>query len=915
MSRPLGVSSAVIVLSALGTISHAATGGRTVDIPTTPIYTLQHTIPANVGVTIETMNLSPYSDTVLHVQNYPSGSFLAGNDDVGTSPRSRLTIGAVSYSREVWVIVRAFSQYYTGTCTLRFTPTSGSVQDYPVTFGGYMFVAPANLVSGTHVLTVEQQAGTNDTVLLVVSNTDANAIAFDDEDGVGSMSWLHMSTACGSWCYFMIGRFQSSSTGSTTIIWDEDFHYNNPDSDGLGNALEYAIGTNISNKDSDADALDDDAEVIGIDGTTPVKLSYYGANPLTKDAFFEVDWYDCDIPSQNCSYNGAPEDRDAWQMTGPEAEAFVAGYATDVRVHMDIGRTNTNASTRTQWGNWGGAARVPIGPAQDFLADCETLTSARSGIFHHLESTPSGSGGKSTQPGACAAVESHHLGKNLHETGHNFNLYHGATLASVPMNFKPHYKSPMNYAFQDDPAVTRFSRRDYGTLPLVPSALNESVGLNTLDPAKLAHLLTNPYFLCVDSTTGGVDWNRDGLINGSGVISRGGPTYGYHWYGMEFGQTHADIFAATNVWRDPILARLGALGRVYLFVRQETTGQIGYYSTNTLGDCNHADLGDGCGSWSPSILGPPTTLPAETNGYYAAAAEPLSGTILMLAYIDLNYRLKYKTLDVAQGEQWSGASFIDANTQVSGDLAMVKEPSGALKLYGMDPFTKNVLRWTYANGAWSGPQTQLWSNGTTVTAEYGLALTPGFQSDISGQQTYAIVPVPSPVGQLEFARVDQATGRFVSFGAAAWPVAREATNARPGIRYVPFSTSVPEVGRFYLYWRQKHGGAENFSLMTAMTQGNIVNPSTGSCGTVRALQWLGHAFVNNQDFRSAFGVSLLSDIGIDAGVRLAFHESSTDRVYFLPFADGIMNASLTDNDDFNTIRSSLRCALLSEPCP
>jgi len=74
----------------------------------------------------------------------------------------------------------------------------------------------------------------------------------------------------------------------------------------------------------------------------PVKFPYMGADPVQKDIFVEMDW--------QTTANGAK------QLTGTDAETVAADFLpAGVKVHMDIGVTNTNPNTWQTWGNWGGA--------------------------------------------------------------------------------------------------------------------------------------------------------------------------------------------------------------------------------------------------------------------------------------------------------------------------------------------------------------------------------------------------------------------------------------------------------------------------------------------------------------------------------------------------------------------------------
>ncbi|MCP4245429.1 MAG: hypothetical protein GY778_00115, partial [bacterium] len=155
--------------------------------------------------------------------------------------------------------------------------------------------------------------------------------------------------------------------------------------------LESALGTcdnTTSNgctsvyntQDTDRDGLSDSMEVFGVDGSPPQHLPAWGADPLHKDIFVEVDYSDI--------YAGNP-------VIGSDAEAaqasFDVGSANDlqnpdgqpgVRLHLDIGTNPTEPALATLYGDWGGSGSVPDGT--DYQTAPSTYRSPiRAGIFHY----------------------------------------------------------------------------------------------------------------------------------------------------------------------------------------------------------------------------------------------------------------------------------------------------------------------------------------------------------------------------------------------------------------------------------------------------------------------------------------------------------------------------------------------------
>ena len=144
----------------------------------------------------------------------------------------------------------------------------------------------------------------------------AVAVAYDDDDGAGNMSWLHLNAAFGG--RVVVGRYYASpDTGGTSLLWDEDIHRLDADADGLGAGLELALGTSDTDPDSDGDGIRDGIEAVGYDTASgPVELATWGARPDRPDLFVEADWNKCDVAADP----GCGGDPDAYRLTPAMAE-------------------------------------------------------------------------------------------------------------------------------------------------------------------------------------------------------------------------------------------------------------------------------------------------------------------------------------------------------------------------------------------------------------------------------------------------------------------------------------------------------------------------------------------------------------------------------------------------------------------
>ncbi len=371
---------------------------------------------------------------------------IAGNDDSGGTLASFVTIPGGSSVRLLIVVTRAYSQYDNGTATLRITV--GSASSYtPISLGGASSWPLNRLAALTRVQTVEQLTGPSDTMLIVTSGSAGNAIAGDDDTGVGYQALKDLPVDCPN-CRIAVGGYPGQVTGPVRLIIDEDAHSPACDNDGLSDALEAMIGTDPCNPDTDGDGLKDGDEFIGIDGPTPVKLGTWGADPTQPDMFVELDWKECKNPDGSTCSEGI----DYFKPPPVQVQDLVEYYrsgptGTPVHVHVDYAAAN---GASTDWNDFGGSERLATKPAggMDHENGCETELGnlGRLGFFHHVLVTGYNGGGQGDTPGHCARPASI-LGRNMaHELGHNLYITHGGSPEHGDSNCKPNYPSIMNYA-------------------------------------------------------------------------------------------------------------------------------------------------------------------------------------------------------------------------------------------------------------------------------------------------------------------------------------------------------------------------------------------------------------------------------------------------------------------------------------
>ncbi len=130
-----------------------------------------------------------------------------------------------------------------------------------------------------------------------------------------------------------VGRFSligCLSLLACTSLRAEDLPLDS-DGDGLSDAEEAALGTLPNDSDTDGDGLLDGWEVNGYDsGAGFEPLGAYGANPLRKDVFVEIDWM--------LDTGGSPQPNAviAYQAAVDVVRAFRESGAK-IDIHFDLG--------------------------------------------------------------------------------------------------------------------------------------------------------------------------------------------------------------------------------------------------------------------------------------------------------------------------------------------------------------------------------------------------------------------------------------------------------------------------------------------------------------------------------------------------------------------------------------------------
>lgn len=891
------VAGVVLLLALLFTSSRAgAAGSAFYDTDVVGgFYMTQVEQPPGVTWTFTTSALSGGSDTVIHVQdnNDPQGGFIAGNDDFN-GLASRVVVSPAANWRTLRLVVRSYSQFSQGSCLFDGVPSSGSgAFSYTIGFGGTKIFGPT-LAATAHVTTSELQGQATDLVLLAIGGIAEHAVAFDDDDGVGLMPWMHLPEVCTN-CQFVLANYSAPGTLKTNLFYDEEADWVNPDGDGLGTPLESFLGTDPFETDSDQDGISDDYEVYGKDSTAlnPVKFPTWGADPLLKDLFVEVDWQQCLGDSSTC-----PNGIDTGQLT-PEHVAQVKSDFWPVRVHFDIGTFNTDPETWFDWGSWGGATRMETSYGPDDISGQEGESEERQYLFHHGFSFPFYTGHSWWVPGPYFTTTNAGFPSGRvtsHELGHNLGLHHGGRPFTLGYNYKTNYFSIMNYRSE---FTAPFS---HGLLPsLNPTALDEQLGIGTTSANALAGIST---WYAVNPTTGAIDWNRDGAFAPSSTMVQG--------------PVALDDFSliGQTVWRvDPMtqIKKLRDASMSWVSIGGVVGDQLWMFGRGNSGQLQYSraartQLDAGCGSitsldeWSENCAGMTdavTDVPgtnkvlsfgpgvAELNATLLVVTQPTSGTLIS----------NQISINGGNGQITYGNNVtLPGGVTASGDVAALSTGIGVVKAWA--PSGGRLKQWTYQNNAWSNPVDQRWSDNSLINPKFGIAVVRGFQDGSSTARIYAAIPT-SPNGVVEFARQDATTGRWSKLN--AWQqMAQPLVTARPGLAYQRRAGQGIEIGRFYM--------ALNLGPISSLilTEGNLASGST------RRLRWIGPGYTLRGPTQG--GINLVNDTARDLNLRAM--ETYTDgTTVFMALADGIPNGNVSDNDDYLYLLGALRASLWQENLP
>jgi hypothetical protein len=714
-----------VLFSLLATPAQAQSG-QLVFNPIEPdrIVALWGLIEPETTVWAETANLSPGADTVLHVWHPDTGQEIAFNDDIAPGNLASRVEVTNPNSTYMWVIIvmRARSSETFGTADLHASDGT-HFESLPVE--GTRFDVPCNDVEPYILETALQPNGVADTALLAFQTGEQNLHGCDLDYGVGKASRIEGLVDA---CEVILGvpwMDQGTALGHTALYVND--WWTDQDGDGLGHELEEQLGTCDSHaqqgcgqcaefgcgpgqvfnlQDTDRDGLPDFAEVFGIDsfaawGGPPQTLPKWGADPLHKDMFIQIDWdteHGSSSPMTPSKLRAAIayfDEASALEILNPDGEP-------GLRVHIDASWSSTDPDDATLFGWWGSAAERPSPPDGSGSNFQETyrdlyLPTVRRGVFRYAFAQWSGSG-RARVYGDALRFNGNSVPLMAHETGHSTGIWHHGHNSWGKMNCKPHYQSTMNYAYQN---TEPFSHGQW-TAVLNPADVDEFEPVGSL-PASFGEAFNFGW------DSGSIDWNRDTVINAGPVRAP-----------VTSGQAGCNAFAANRqIVRDgqvdgglaastPSLVRLRE--NLYVFYVTSPDLQIRFRRAKlgpaSLGSCMSDEEGADCLSWSEE-----QTIPTPSSVVFVAATNFRDDGIALVYSAGGQLRSLHSTQVNPQGvvTSWSSEIQTSASSWTEPEIAFIDNgygsAEGVLVIFFADPDGSYKAMWAAAPavGGWSEP--------------------------------------------------------------------------------------------------------------------------------------------------------------------------------------------------------------------
>ncbi|MFW5875851.1 MAG: hypothetical protein ACOCXM_03880 [Myxococcota bacterium] len=876
------------------------------DVPVRPVFWWAFSLDVGESATFETSNLSVGTDTVINIWDGTDWTSAAYNDDYGSSLRSRATVtNTASYLHTYYIIVTNHGSN-SGTADLY---KDGSLYWSQIPVEGETVGVPCG--EAYDYETVKATGSTKDLMLFGfgILGFGRRLQALDFDNGVGDNARISGKIDV---CNVIIGLDSWwAETAGEAHVYANDYWTDDPkDGDGLGGALESELGTCNSRSqpgcascnadgdshcaveegetyalfDSDNDGLRDDFEVFGVDARIPNYLPTWGADPLHKDAFVEIDWYEQSYPVTAEAIRYASSELGKGSAITLQNPDGLPG----IRLHADIGVDATNAEEQTLYGDWGGASAVPTkkykNAANDYSAE------ERRGIFRY-GLAKSGGGGQGQTDGRAFVFQYFNGAHLVHEMGHTMALGHAGTSAWGAVNCKPNYRSVMNYAYQGD-ASLGYSQGAIDTV-LNPAAVDETVGIGTSDNSWFEE---DWFRLNVSGAM--IDWNRNGTYESGKVRA---PLTWARWAGggcATFQHNKTPLQHNSMKPTTPSIMRLGS--RLYVFwIGSDDTiyYRHGLIGSRSSGGCLDNQLGTKCMNWSE-------TRSVRTGTAVSAVAW---GSKMVLAFKSTTGNLytisSLGTDSSGNFTGWTTPIYLGAMLDEPEAVEFDHADGARIGLFYRDP--NGVFRTWLSAQPGGGWYRQDVTDQTGTPLEAGLSPTVATMSN--GTASVHCGVFPNGQGYIGFYCYDKTTNRWTDLTGSAYSNGvGPRSSVKAGLYFhVPRDENGDPVngdnteGRFHLAIDRVKAN-EEFPVMW------MSNPLSFSSPPDPNIEMVLNSPLYHGHFRIISGVDMYEDAEVSSLKMVMIGTGDKgDHLNFWPFADGTFAAELRDGNDFRVISYGL----------